>query len=178
MQLPQNNISYQSTPSQISDHNDNTFSNNYQNDAEDFDNLTLKIRLYELVFPYIRDVGMDEADGKFEFDVSALITKVDCPHFTFSGTNYDKLLQYTGKGVIISSIESSTADHRVSQILAEYYHQCSLLLLNDTSTISLLKNSNDLADYLHAFFAGDIDAMVGLYDKLLEAKIIYTDYGG
>ncbi|WP_158855941.1 hypothetical protein [Lunatibacter salilacus] len=177
-QLPQNNISYQSTPSQISDHNDNTFSNNYQNDVEDFDNLSLKIRFYELVFPYIRDVGLDESVGKFAFDVSTLITKVDCPHFTFSGTNYDKLLQYIGKGVIVSSIESATADHRVSQILAEYYQNCSLLLLNDVSTISLLKNSNDLANYLHAFFAGDIDAMVFLYDKLLEAKIIYTDYGG
>ncbi|HSI75301.1 MAG TPA: hypothetical protein VK957_05390 [Lunatimonas sp.] len=64
------------------------------------------------------------------------------------------------------------------QILAEYYQQCSLLLVNDASTISLLKNSNDLASYLHAFFAGDIEAMVVLYDELLEAKIIYTDYGG
>ncbi len=176
-QLPQNNKSYQSTPSQISDHNDNTFSNTYRNKGDDFVNLSQKIRFYELVFPYIRDVGMDEADVKFEFDVSALITKVDCPHFTFSGTNYDKLLKYTGKGIIISSIESTTADHRVSQILAEYYQNCSLLLINDASTITLLKNSNDLADYLHAFFTGDIDAMVVLYDKLLEAKIIYTDYG-
>lgn len=176
--LPQNNISYQRAPSQIWNHNDNTFSNNYQNDAENFDNLSLKIRLYELVFPYIRDVGLDDADGKFEFDVSALISKVDCPHFTFSGTNYDKLLQYIGKGVIISSIESPTSDHRVSQILAEYYQQCSLLLVNDSSTISLLANSNDLANYLYAFFAGDIDAMVVLYDKLLQSKTIYTDYGG
>jgi len=175
--LPQNNISFQRGPSKISDHNDNTLSNTYLNDGEDFENLSLKVRLYELVFPYIQDVGLDDADAKFEFNVSALITKVDCPHFTFSGTNYDKLLQYTGKGVIISSIESTTADHRVSQILAEYYQQCSLLLVNNTSTISLLKKSNDLADYLHAFFAGDIEAMVVLYDKLLEAKIIYTGYG-
>lgn len=174
-QLPQNNKPYQGFPS---NHIDHSFPNTYQNDDPGFDNLSLKIRLYELVFPYIRDVGLDDSDGKFEFDVSALISKVDCPHFTFSGTNYDKLLHYTGKGIIISSIESTTADHRVSQILAEYYQQCSLLLLNDTNSISLLKNSNHLADYLHAFFAGDIDAMVVLYDKLLEAKIIYTDYGG
>lgn len=177
-QLPQNNISYQSTPSQVSDHKDNTFSNTHLSDGKDLDYLSLKVRFYELVFPYIRDVGLDDADGKFEFDVSALITKADCPHFTFSGTNYDKLLQYTGKGVIISSIESPTADHRVSQILAEYYQQCSLLLVNDSSTISLLANSNELANYLYAFFSGDLDTMVVLYDKLLQSKIIYTEYGG
>lgn len=174
-QLPQNNISYQRAPSNYIDH---SFPDTYQNVGENFDNLSLKIRLYELVFPYIRDVGLDDADGKIEFDVSALISKEDCSHFTFSGTNYDKLLQYIGKGVIISSIESPTADHRVSQILAEYYQQCSLLLVNDSSTISLLKNSNDLASYIYAFFAGDIDAMVIIYDKLLKSKIIYTDYGG
>lgn len=173
-QLPQNNISYQRAPSIYIDH---SFPSSYQNGGENFDKLSLKIRLYELVYPYIRDVGLDEAEGKFEFDVSTLITKVHCPHFTFSGTNYDKLLHYTGKGIIISSIGSATADHRVSQILAEYYQHCSLLLINDSSTISLLKSSNDLADYLYAFFAGDIDAMLVVYDKLLEAKIIYTDYG-
>jgi pimeloyl-ACP methyl ester carboxylesterase len=142
----------------------------------DFDNLSQKIRLYELALPYLLELGSKVEEPLLEFDILSLVGKIDCPQFTFSGTNYDNLLKFPGKGIIISSAGSVKSDHRVSQILAEYYQHCSLLLVNDSSTISLLKNSNDLSDYLHAFFAGDIDAMVVLYDKLLEAKIIYRGY--
>jgi len=119
----------------ISTFKNDILSKPYLNNDGDLDNLSLKIRLYELVFPYLQDSNFNVVDLKFELDVSSLIGKVNCPHFIFSGMNYDNLLRYTGKGVIISSVNSVTADHRVSQILAEYYQNCSMLLLNESNSL-------------------------------------------
>lgn len=62
------------------------------------------------------------------------------------------------------------SDQRTSQVLAEYYPNASLYLVN---TSHQLKESGLLGPFLLALFSENLTDKMKVYEKLLQAQVIY-----
>ncbi|MEX2513855.1 MAG: hypothetical protein WD398_13200 [Cyclobacteriaceae bacterium] len=62
------------------------------------------------------------------------------------------------------------SDQRTSQVLAEYYPNASLYLINSSQQ---LKESGLLNPFLFALFSENLTEKMNVYEKLIQAQIIY-----
>ena len=131
--------------------------------------------LFEQVFPYLpistSEMELLNVVDRWKLDLSGnLISYYENSVFDVHGIDYDLLKRRKCKVHIISSAFGMYSDQRTSQVLAEYYPNTSLYLVNTTHQ---LKESGLLGPFLLALFSEKMTEKMTIYEKLLEAQVIY-----
>ncbi len=97
-------------------------------------------------------------------------------NFDFYGTNYDRLLEFEGKMILIGGAFDHMIYSKSYDVLAEYYANCTLLLLNDGHGLQKALGLLSFHEILNAFITDDTAGKISSYKKLSEKNFIFEKY--
>lgn len=96
--------------------------------------------------------------------------------FTFFGTNYDRLLEFEGKMILIGAAFDHMIYSKSYDVLAEYFSKCTLLLLKDGHGLQLALSFPAFNELVNAFITNDTAGKIVAYEKLSEENFIFEKY--
>lgn len=97
-------------------------------------------------------------------------------NFPVFGTNYDDLLDFQGKVILISSAFDQLIYPKSYDILAEFYSNSTLLLLTDGHALQKTSGNQGLNELVEAFIANNFKQKIAAYKKLSGANLIFEKY--
>ncbi|MBN7815060.1 alpha/beta fold hydrolase [Algoriphagus pacificus] len=103
-----------------------------------------------------------EAYTKFDFEVY--------------GTNYDKVFEFPGKLTLIGGVNDQMIYPKSYDALAEFYADCTLLLIKDGHAIQKIIQSQMLSSLLGAFLEDDVSKKIAAYKKLTQEDFLFLKY--
>lgn len=95
--------------------------------------------------------------------------------FPVFGIKYDQGLNYKGKLTIIGSAFDLLVSQKSYDVLAEFYSNRTLILLNDAHSFSRLESTGLTPDLLEAFLKDDFNEKVKVYSELENKNLIYRE---
>ncbi|WPR75463.1 alpha/beta fold hydrolase [Algoriphagus sp. NG3] len=96
--------------------------------------------------------------------------------FDFYGTNYDRLLEFKGKMILIGGAFDHMIYSKSYDVLAEYYANCTLMLLHDGHGLQQALKLPSFHELLNAFISNDTAGKISAYKKLSEENFIFQKY--
>lgn len=143
-------------------------------------NIPLMVRLFEhaIALSGLQDSGQKINPGLEVMKKlsSPLWSSYQSSNFDFYGTNYDKLLEFEGKMVLIGGAFDHLIYSKSYDVLAEYYANCTLLLINDGHVLQQALKLTSFHELINAFITNDTSGKVAAYKKLSEEKFIFEKY--
>ncbi|MEB2775706.1 alpha/beta fold hydrolase [Algoriphagus sp. D3-2-R+10] len=143
-------------------------------------NIPLMVRLFEHA---IALSGLQDSVNKSNLSVemmkklsSPLWTAYQNSNFDFYGTNYDNLLEFDGKMILIGGAFDHLIYSKSYDVLAEYYANCTLLLLNDGHGLQQALKLTSFHELVNAFISNDTAGKIAAYKKLSEENFIFEKY--
>ncbi|REG85420.1 alpha/beta fold hydrolase [Algoriphagus antarcticus] len=97
-------------------------------------------------------------------------------NFPVFGTNYDDLLHFQGKVVLIGGAFDQLIYPKSYDILAEFYSNSTLLLLKDGHAFQKTSGKEGMHQLVEAFITNDFEKKIAAYKKLSEANLIFEKY--
>ncbi|WP_114748544.1 hypothetical protein [Pleomorphovibrio marinus] len=150
----------------------------YGSEIDHSTDVALCVRAFEHIYPYLQDSVLPTSEFSFlntwKLNLSLpIIKRLPAIDFSLHGINYDQLRYFRGKGLLIAGKNSLITDHRVVEILAEHFQDCTLLLLNDSHFLTTLKEEESFIPFVSAFFNEDVDTMIEIYERLKKRGLVY-----
>lgn len=143
-------------------------------------NIPLVVRLFEHA---IALSGFQDSLNKSNLSLevmkklsSPLWSSYQSSNFDFYGTNYDRLLEFDGKMILIGGAFDHLIYSKSYDVLAEYYSNCTLLLINDGHGIQQALKLTSFKELVNSFITNDTAGKVAAYKKLSEEKFIFEKY--
>src|SRR5690606_18402336 len=96
--------------------------------------------------------------------------------FAFFGTNYDRLLEFEGKMILIGAAFDRMIYSKSYDVLAEYYSKCTLMLLKDGHGLQQALGFPAFNELVTAFITNDTAGKIAAYEKLYEGNFILEKY--
>ncbi len=97
-------------------------------------------------------------------------------NFPIQGTNYDDLLDFQGKVILIGGAFDQLVYPKSYDILAEFYSNSTLLLLKDGHALQKTSGDYGLNELVKAFVTNDFELKIASFKKLSEANLIFKKY--
>lgn len=97
-------------------------------------------------------------------------------NFPIFGTNYDRLLDFQGRMVLIGGAFDQLIYPKSYDILAEFYSKCTLLLLKDGHGLQKSIGYQGMTELLEAFITNDVSKKVAAYRALSDVNLIFEKY--
>lgn len=97
-------------------------------------------------------------------------------NFPFYGTNYDRLLEFEGKMILIGAAFDQLIYSKSYDVLAEYYPNCTLLLIKDGHGLQRALGLLSFNELLNVFVTNDTAGKVAAYEKLSKENFIFEKY--
>lgn len=97
-------------------------------------------------------------------------------NFDFYGTNYDGLLEFEGKMTLIGGAFDQLIFSKSYDVLAEYYSNCTLLLLKDGHALQQALSFPAFKELLNAFITNNTAGKIAAYKKLSDENFIFEKY--
>lgn len=97
-------------------------------------------------------------------------------NFPVFGTNYDDLLDFQGKVILIGGAFDQLIYPKSYDILAEFYSNSTLLLLKDGHALQKTSGNQGLNELIEAFITNDFEQKIAAYQKLSGANLIFEKY--
>ncbi|PZX56693.1 alpha/beta fold hydrolase [Algoriphagus chordae] len=97
-------------------------------------------------------------------------------NFPIYGTNYDRMLEFQGRMVLIGAAFDQMIYPKSYDILAEFYANCTLLLLKDGHALQQVMGDAAIDELLAAFISNDLAQKVAAYKKLSDSNLIFEKY--
>ncbi|WP_057939507.1 alpha/beta fold hydrolase [Algoriphagus resistens] len=143
-------------------------------------NLPLVVRLFEhgIALSGLQD-SLQKANPRLEVLKKwsgPLWGEYESSKFAFFGTNYDRLLEFEGKMILIGAALDRMIYSKSYDVLAEYYSKCTLLLLNDGHGLQQALGFPAFNELVTAFITNDTAGKVAAYEKLYEGNFILEKY--
>ncbi|MCE7054078.1 alpha/beta hydrolase [Algoriphagus sp. AGSA1] len=143
-------------------------------------NIPLMVRMFEHA---IALSGLQDSEQKSNpsLDVmkklsSSLWSAYQSTNFDFYGTNYDRLLEFEGKMILIGGAFDHMIYSKSYDVLAEYYANCTLLLLHDGHGLQQALKLTSFHELVNAFITNDTAGKISAYKKLSEENFIFQKY--
>ncbi|SFT69152.1 alpha/beta hydrolase fold [Algoriphagus locisalis] len=143
-------------------------------------NIPLVVRLFEHA---IALSGFQDSLNKSNLSLevmkkmsSPLWSSFQSSNFDFYGTNYDRLLEFEGKMIVIGGAFDQLIYSKSYDVLAEYYDNCTLLLINDGHGLQQALKLTSFKELINSFITNDTSGKVAAYKKLSEEKFIFEKY--
>lgn len=96
--------------------------------------------------------------------------------FKFYGTNYDRLFGFPGKFVLIGGAFDQLVYPKSYDVLAEFFPDCTLLLVKDGHALQRLAGAGMLGPVLAAFLEDNTSEKVVWYRKLSAVDLLFRKY--
>lgn len=97
-------------------------------------------------------------------------------NFKVFGTNYDKIREFSGKVILIGSVYDQLIYPKSYDALAEFFSDCTLLLLNDGHALQKIVSANMMTPLLTAFLEDDVAKKIEVYNNLSEGDHLFRNY--
>ncbi|RAI90011.1 alpha/beta fold hydrolase [Algoriphagus yeomjeoni] len=97
-------------------------------------------------------------------------------NFDFYGTNYDRLLGFEGKMILIGGAFDHLIYSKSYDVLAEYYSDCTLILLNDGHGLQKVLKLTSFNELVNSFIGNDTPGKIAAYKKLSDENFIFEKY--
>ncbi|PZX60244.1 alpha/beta hydrolase family protein [Algoriphagus ratkowskyi] len=143
-------------------------------------NIPLMVRLFE---HGIALSGFQDSEQKSNSSLEAM-KKGSSPiweayhtsNFDFYGTNYDRLLEFEGKMTLIGAAFDQLIYPKSYDVLAEYYSNCTLLLLRDGHGLQQALGLPGFKELLNAFISNDTAGKISAYKIISDKNFIFEKY--
>lgn len=143
-------------------------------------NIPLMVRLFEHA---IALSGLQDSVNKSNLSLevmkklsSPLWSAYQSSNFDFYGTNYDRLLEFEGKMILIGGAFDHLIYSKSYDVLAEYYSNCTLLLINDGHGLQQALKLTSFNELVNAFITNDTAGKISAYKKLSNENFIFEKY--
>ena len=143
-------------------------------------NIPLMVRLFEhaIALSGLQDSGQKINPG---LDVmkrwsSPIWDAYQNSNFDFYGTNYDRLLQFQGKMTLIGGAFDQLIFSKSYDVLAEYYANCTLLLLRDGHGLQQALSLPAFQELVNACITNNTAGKIAAYKKLSDDNFIFEKY--
>ncbi|WP_026955358.1 alpha/beta fold hydrolase [Algoriphagus vanfongensis] len=138
-------------------------------------NLAFQVRAFELSFGIKSQFSTSESPifNALLQESGAFWDEYNRSSFSVFGINYDSGLDYSGKLTIIGSAFDLLVSQKSYDVLAEFFPNRTLILLNDAHSFARLQSSGLTSDLINAFISDGFDKKVKVYSDLEYQHLIY-----
>lgn len=147
---------------------------------QDIENdIPLLVRVFEQAIAFSGMQGDSQTNPNFQLlrELSSPIwERYEESHFPFYGTNYDQILNFQGKLILIAGAYDQLIFPKSYDVLAELYSNSTLLLLKDGHALQRVSSQGLLSEVVDSFIQNDFDSKVKVYKKLVESNLIFEKY--
>lgn len=139
--------------------------------------LAYQVRAFELSFGLRSETSnnISPIRNTLEKESGALWSEYSKKRFSVFGINYDQGLDYNGKLTIIGSAFDLLVSQKSYDVLAEFYPNRTLILLNDAHSFAGLEVSGLRSGLIKAFISDDFNEKVNVYSELENKNLLYRE---
>lgn len=151
----------------------------FSNNDKIENDIPLLIRLFEHSFAYSGLQEESQNDPNF-----LLLKALSSPiwdvykedDFPVYGTNYDQVLNFQGKLVLIAGAYDQLIFPKSYDALAELYRNSTLMLLRDGHALQKTAGRKMLIELVDSFIQDDFESKIKMYENLSESNLIFKKY--